>query len=593
MSDLYDQMSRLSQKQLLLLALDQQEKIAALEERASQPLAIVGMACRFPGGVKSPGDFWRLMDEGRDAIGPIPADRWDAEALFDPDPDAPGTIAVRTGGFLDDVAGFDAGFFGIARREAQTMDPQQRLLLELAWEALERAGIAATDLAGTPAGVFVGLCNSDHFTRLLTRGADEIDAYLASGSAPSVAAGRIAYCLGLQGPALTVDTACSSSLMALHLACRSLRAGESTLALACGVNVMCSPQTTIALSKAHMLAPDGRCKTFDKDADGFARGEGCGVVVLKRLSDAQADGDPVLAVIRGTATNQDGRSSGLTVPNGPAQEAVIRAALADAGLEPGDINYVEAHGTGTSLGDPIEVRALAGALCRDRSQERALRIGSVKTNIGHLESAAGMASLIKVVLALQNERLPPHLHFREPSPHIPWADMPVSVTREGSPWPAGQDVRRAGVSSFGFSGTNVHVIVEEAPAREPVEVRATRRHHCVPLAARSPAALGDLARALAADAGRCTADGSRRARARRLASAVSISIIARPFWPTDRRRCATRSMRLRTDANIRRCARARRSRANRRRSRSCSRDKARSIPAWGARSMTRTIRSTT
>src|SRR5690606_3440857 len=311
-------------------------------------------------------------------------------------------------GCLGVVSGVDAPFFGIAPREAVTMDPQQRLLLEVAWEALEHAGLSADRLAGSATGVFVGICNGDHFQRLLDRGADEIDAYLASGNAHSVAAGRISYCLGLNGPALAIDTACSSSLVALHAACQSLRNGETRVALCGGVNVMCSPETTIALSKAHMLAPDGRCKTFDASADGFSRGEGCGVLVLKRLADALADRDRVLAVIRGTAVNQDGRSGGLTVPNGPAQEAVIRAALADAGVAPGDIGYVEAHGTGTSLGDPIEVRALAAVYGGGRTADSPLWVGSVKTNIGHLESAAGIAGVIKVILSMQHERLPQH-----------------------------------------------------------------------------------------------------------------------------------------------------------------------------------------
>ncbi len=389
MKEFLDRVSRLSQKQLLLLALEQQETIAALEAQSRAPVAIIGLACRFPGGADGPEAFWDLLAAGRDAIRLIPPDRWDAETYFDPDPDVPGAISVRTGGFLDSVAGFDAAFFGISQREAKTMDPQQRLLLEVSWEALERAGLSADSLFGTPAGVFVGLCNTEYSTRLLGRGDGAIDAYLASGNAPSVAAGRIAYCLGLQGPALTVDTACSSSLIAMHLACRSLRASESRVALACGVNVICAPQTTISLTKSHMLAPGGRCKTFDASADGFARGEGCGVLVLKRLDSAIADGDPVLAIIRGSAINQDGRSGGLTVPNGPAQEAVIRAALDDAGLAPADIDYVEAHGTGTSLGDPIEVRAIAGALCRERKSARPLLMGSVKTNIGHLEIGRG------------------------------------------------------------------------------------------------------------------------------------------------------------------------------------------------------------
>lgn len=492
MSDFLERISSLSPKRLALLALELHDKLEAATARAQEPVAIIGLACRFPGGSDDPDAFWNLLREGRDAIGEVPVDRWDIDAWFDPDPDRPAHMSVRNGGFLRDVGSFDAGFFGIAPREALTMDPQHRLLLETSWQALEHAGLAVDALAGSATGVFVGICNSDHFQRVLNRGVDLIDAYIASGNAHSVAAGRIAYCLGLQGPALAVDTACSSSLVALHLAVRSVRSGESKTALAAGVNLMCSPEITVALSKAHMLAPDGRCKTFDASADGFSRGEGCGVLVLKRLSDAIADGDRVLAVIRGSASNQDGRSGGLTVPNGPAQEAVIRAALADAGFQAADIDYVEAHGTGTSLGDPIEVRALAGALGEGRAPEQPLLIGSVKTNIGHLESAAGIAGVIKVVLALQREYLPPQLHFNTPSPHIDWPLYPVQVVAQGRDWPRGPRPRRAGISSFGFSGTNAHVVIEEAPpAAEPA--RTARPLHCLPLSARTPAALTTLA----------------------------------------------------------------------------------------------------
>jgi acyl transferase domain-containing protein/acyl carrier protein len=493
MSDFLERIGKLSPKRLALLALELHEKVEAAGEHSNEPIAVVGMGCRFPGGANSPQAFWDLLNEGRDAIRDVPADRWDKEAFFDADPDTPARMSVRNGGFLDDVAGFDPAFFGISPREALTMDPQQRLLMEVSWEALEHAGLSPERLAGSPTGVFFGLCNSDHFHRVLQRGSDTIDAYIASGNAHSVASGRVSYFLGLQGPALSIDTACSSSLVALHVACQSLRSGESRTALAGGVNLMCSPETTIALTKAHMLAPDGRCKTFDASADGFARGEGCGVVVLKRLSHAQADGDRVLALIRGTAANQDGRSGGLTVPNGPAQEAVIRAALADAGVAPADIGYVEAHGTGTSLGDPIEVRALAGALGAGRAASDPLLIGSVKTNIGHLESAAGVAGIIKVILSLQHSRIPRHLHFSEPSPHIAWSQYPVRVTRDGHDWPRGERPRLAGVSSFGFSGTNAHVVLEEAPALTTVETGTARPVHCLPLSARSGAALAQLA----------------------------------------------------------------------------------------------------
>jgi acyl transferase domain-containing protein/SAM-dependent methyltransferase/acyl carrier protein len=491
-SDFLDRIAKLSPKRLALLALELHEKLEAAQAR--EPIAIVGMGCRFPGGGDHPEAFWQLLHEGRDAIREVPADRWDIDARFHPDPDAPARMSVRSGGFLDRADGFDAAFFGIAPREALTMDPQQRLALEVTWEALEHAGIAPTSLAGSATGVFVGVCNSDHFQRVLDRGDDAIDAYLASGNAHSVVSGRIAYFLNLRGPALSIDTACSSSLVALHVALQSLRSGEVRVALAGGVNVMCSPQTTIALTKAHMLAPDGRCKTFDAAADGFARGEGCGMLVLKRLSDAQADGDRVLAVIRGSASNQDGKSGGLTVPSGPAQEAVIRAALADAQLTGPDIDYVEAHGTGTTLGDPIEVRALGAALCDGRDAGAPLLIGSVKTNIGHLESAAGVAGVIKVVLSLLHERIPAHLHFRQPSPHIDWQRRPVAVSAENRAWPRGARPRRAGVSSFGFSGTNAHVVLEEAPAETAKPSRETPPLHVLPLSARTPEALVAVAR---------------------------------------------------------------------------------------------------
>jgi acyl transferase domain-containing protein/SAM-dependent methyltransferase/NAD(P)-dependent dehydrogenase (short-subunit alcohol dehydrogenase family) len=494
MSELIQRLSRLSHKQLMLLVVDQQEKIEAARRRDSEPIAVVGIGCRFPGGADGPEQFWRLLDDGRDAVREVPADRWDIDTLFDPDPDAPARMSVRSGAFLDDIAGFDASFFGISPREAISMDPQQRLLLEVAWEALEHAGLAADRLNGSATSVFVGLCNSDYFQRLLQRGREEIDSYLASGNAYSVAAGRIAYALGLQGPAIAVDTSCSSSLVALHLACKSLRSGETSLALCGGVNLICAPETTIALSKAHMLAPDGRCKTFDASADGYARGEGCGIVVLRRLSDALANDERIFGVVLGTATNQDGRSGGLTVPNGRAQEAVIRAALADAGVEARDIDYVEAHGTGTSLGDPIEVRAIAAALATGRTHADPVTVGSVKTNIGHLEAAAGIAGFIKVLLSLQNGRIPPHLHFHQPSGHIDWSACRVAVEPQGRSWPRSRRRRVAGLSSFGFSGTNAHAVIAEAPPHEAEAPQTERRLHCLPLSARSDAALRALAR---------------------------------------------------------------------------------------------------
>ena len=442
-------------------------QLAKSEASQREPLAVVGIGCRLPGGVTGPESFWELLLEGRDAIGEIPPDRWNSAAFYDGDPDAPGKVSTRFGGFIGDVDTFDPGFFGISPREADSMDPQQRLLLEVSYEALEHAGMAADRLRGSQTGVFVGIGTSDYM-QLRTRAEphDAIDAYYTLGSVShSVASGRLAYSFGFNGPALSVDTACSSSLVAIHLACNALRRGECSIALAAGVGLILAPDNAISLSKAHMLAPDGRCKTFDARADGFARGEGCGVVVLKRLSDAEADGDNILAVVLGSAMNQDGRSTGLTVPNGPAQESVIRAALKNAGVDPLDVSYVEAHGTGTELGDPIEVQALASALCEGRDRGQALRIGSVKTNVGHLESAAGVTGFIKLVLSLDKATLPAQLHFETPNPHIPWSDLPIDVQSTAEPWAGADGSRIAGVSSFGFSGTNAHIVLGDPPRR--------------------------------------------------------------------------------------------------------------------------------
>jgi acyl transferase domain-containing protein/acyl carrier protein len=492
MSTLADRITRLSPKRLTLLALELEERLNASNGGRQVPIAVIGMGCRFPGGVTNAEEYWSLLSEGRDAIREVPADRWKIDQFYDPDPDAPGMMSSRFGGFLNDIRGFDAPFFGISPREATTMDPQQRILLEVAWEALEHSGINPGSLNGSPTGVFVGICNSDYYQRLAAAALGMRDAYVATGNAGSVISGRVSYVLGLQGPSVSVDTACSSSLVAVHLACQSLRLGEARLALAGGVNVICSPETTILLSKAHMMAPDGRCKAFDGRADGFVRSEGCGIVVLKRLSDALADGDRILAVLRGSAINQDGRSSGITAPNGPSQEAVIRSALTSAGVNPADVSYVETHGTGTSLGDPIEVRALNGVFAPSRTRERALVIGSVKTNIGHLESAAGVAGLMKVILALQHRCVPPHLHLESLNSHIEWEMFPITVSRDGQAWPAGFERRLAGVSSFGFSGTNAHVIVEEAPADEETAARAARPRHVLALSAKTDAALDVL-----------------------------------------------------------------------------------------------------
>ena len=435
---------------------------------STEPIAIVGMGCRFPGGVSDPRAFWQLLHDGVDAIREVPPERWDVDAFYDANPDAPGKMYTRWGGFLEGIDRFDPRFFGMTPREAVSLDPQQRLLLEVSWEALEHAGQRPDALRGSSTGVFVGISGNEYVgVQLRGRTLSDLDAYAGTGNSPSMAAGRLSFTLGLQGPSMAVDTACSSSLVAVHLACQSLRQGECRLALAGGVNLILGPLTNVILSRARMMAPDGRCKTFDASADGYVRGEGCGLVVLKRLSDALADGDDVLAVVRGSAVNQDGRSSGLTVPNGVAQESLMRDALAQAGVAPGEVSYVEAHGTGTSLGDPIEMRALGAVLCAERPATERLKVGSVKTNLGHLEAAAGVAGLIKTVLALRHEEIPPHLHFTAPNPLIPWTELPVDVPVTPASWPRGDRRRIAGVSSFGFSGTNAHVVIEEGPAAAP------------------------------------------------------------------------------------------------------------------------------
>jgi acyl transferase domain-containing protein/acyl carrier protein len=461
-----ERIAGLPPKRLALLAAELNTRLERLEQRSADPIAVIGIGCRFPGGANDPDSFWRLLIEGRDAIVEVPPGRWDIDALYDPDPGSTGKMNTRWGGFLDGIDQFDPEFFGISPREATGMDPQQRVLLEVAWEALENAGLCPDRLAGSQTGVFVGVCNNDYFLKQFEAGRDAIDAYVATGNAHSVASGRISYLLGLQGPSLSVDTGCSASLVAVHLACQSLRAGECRAALAGGVNVILMPDMTIVLSKARMMSPDGRCKAFDASADGFVRSEGCGVVVLKRLSDAQADADRILAVIRGTASNQDGRSNGLTAPNGPSQVAVIREALANAALEPDDVDYIEAHGTGTSLGDPIEAHALADVFGPGRSLDCPLRIGSVKTNFGHTESAAGIAGLIKAILALKHEKIPPSLHLQKLNPHIAWGDLPIAVATTPTPWTRERGQRIAGVSSFGFSGTNAHAIVSDPPTGE-------------------------------------------------------------------------------------------------------------------------------
>ncbi len=476
-------------------------RLKEAERIRDEPIAIIGMGCRFPGGANNPESLWRMLRNATDCIREVPRDRWDINEFFDPNPDAPGKMSTRWAGFLDEVGQFDADFFGISPREAASLDPQQRLFLEVCWEALENGGQSPEKLQGSSTGVFLGIASNDYAQLQMQFGDPaQIDAYLATGTCHSVAAGRVSYTLGLQGPSIAIDTACSSSLVAVHLACQSLRLGECRMALTGGVNVILAPELLINFSRSHMMAADGRCKTFDASADGFVRAEGCGVLLLKRLVDASTDGDNILAVIRGTAVNQDGRSSGLTVPNGSAQQEVIRSALRNASVDPREVGYVETHGTGTSLGDPIEVHALNAVYGEGRLRENPLALGSIKTNVGHLETAAGVAGLMKTVLILMHGEIPPHLHLKNLNPHIAWNDMAVSIPTVCTPWQANSGRRIAAVSSFGFSGTNSHIVVESAetvptllPANDTDDARAkddglplkARTHQVLTLSAKS------------------------------------------------------------------------------------------------------------
>lgn len=481
-------------KRALLAIEDLQAKLDAVEYAKTEPIAIIGMGCRFPGGADSPEAFWQMLHDGVDAIGEVPSDRWDIDAYYDPDPDAPGKMYTRQGGFLNGVDSFNPQFFGISAREATSLDPQQRLLLEVGWEALENANQAPDQLLNSLTGVFIGICANDYGSLLWGEDFTQIDAFSATGNALSVAAGRLSYMLGLKGPSLAVDTACSSSLVAVHLACQHLRQRECNLALAGGVNLLLMPNSTIAFSRTRMLAKGGRCQTFDAAANGYVRGEGCGALVLKRLSDAVAAQDNILAVIRGSAVNHNGRSSSLIAPNGLSQQAVIHKALENSRVDAAQVGYVEVQGTSTSLGEPIEVEALSAVYGKNRSPDQPLVIGSVKTNIGHLEAASGIASLIKVILAIQHGEIPAHLHFQQPNPYIEWDRLPIKVPQSRMPWIRGEKPRCAGVSAFGFSGTNAHLVLTEAPIKTQNLVESPDRPlHLLALSAKTEESLVLLA----------------------------------------------------------------------------------------------------
>lgn len=463
---------------------------------ADEPIAIIGIACRYPGGSNDPEAFWRLLRDGVDPVRDVPSDRWDIDAWYDPRPGTPGRMVTRQAAFLDDVDQFDPEFFQIAPREAASMDPQQRIFLEVSWEALENAGLTNKALRDSRTGVFVGVGDSGYLDRFHAAGQPVYrDTYAGTGNLSAFVAGRVAYVLGVHGPTFALNTACSSTLVATHLACQALRTGDCDTALSGGVHLMLSPENFVYVSQLKALSPDGRCKTFDARADGYGRSEGCGVLVLRRLSDAHRDGDPVLAVIRGTAVNHDGPSSGLTVPNGAAQQAVIRAALQRSGVDPLDVSYVEAHGTGTVLGDPIEVHAVEAELCQGRTKDRPLHLGAVKSNVGHMEVAAGSASLVKMVLALQHREFPPHLHFDTPNPDIALDTLPIVIDKEPTPWEPLGGRRIAGISGFGLSGTNAHIVIEEAPPapQAPTPPDPDRPAHLLLLSARRAEALHALA----------------------------------------------------------------------------------------------------
>src|SRR5580704_16786342 len=475
--------------------------MAALTSMSKDRIAIIGIGCRFPGGVNDTESFWKLLAEGREAVSEVPPDRWNVERFFDTEPGLPGKSIARRGGFLEGIDQFDPQFFGISPREAPYVDPQHRLLLETAWEAIEDAGLVLDLERGTDLGVFVGISHNEYQGIQSTPWEHSgIGPHSPTGCAHSIAANRISYCFNLRGPSVAMDTACSSALTAVHAACEHIRAGRGDAALAGGVTVIITPGGFIGFSQASMLSPEGRCKAFDAAANGFVRGEGAGMVLLKRLSRAIADGDPIHGVIIGTALNQDGHTNGISLPSSEAQARLVRDACADAGVAPAQVGFVEAHGTGTAVGDPIEAHALAQALCEGRSEDAPLVIGSVKTNLGHLETAAGVAGLVKALLVLKHGRIPPSLHFENPNPNIDFVALKLRVTTALEPFPATSGERVVGVNSFGFGGANAHVLLTEVPSRLQLEysgAHATRSWPLV-LSARSEKALRSSALRLSA-----------------------------------------------------------------------------------------------
>jgi len=496
MNDLKERLAQMTPLQRAAYALKEtRARLEALEQKRKEPIAIVGLACRFPGGATSPDAYWKLLYEGRDALRETPPDRWDADAFFDPDPTVPGKTNCRVGGFLDGIYDFDNRFFELSDREAMRMDPQQRLLLELAWEALEDGGFPPPSLRGSRTGVFVGIGASDHAVML---GGDpsQTDAFIGTGNSLCMAANRLSYFLDLKGPSVAVDTACTSALVAADWACRRLRDGEIDMALVGGVNVVLSPLTNVNLTKAGLVAPDGRIRAFDAAACGYTRSDGAGVVVLKPLSAALRDRDRVYAVIRSSAVTQNGRSNGLTAPSRQAQEEAIRSALAQADVRPDQVQYVEAHGTGTALGDAVEAKAIGGVMREGRSPDRPCLIGSAKTNLGHVEAASGMAALIKVALSLTHGETPASLNFENPNPNVPFDELLLSVPQQRQPWPDTAGGRRlAGVNAYGWGGSVAHLLVEEPPAPQPPPAGSDpSRAQILPLSARTQAALKELAR---------------------------------------------------------------------------------------------------